>query len=825
MKKIALIIVGAIIVLIATAFIVPVVFKSQLMEKVKVTINENVNATVEFSDFNLSLFKNFPKVQAEIEGLTITGKDGFENDTLIYIESVATDLSLKDLFNSEDLNISSLRVSQANINLLSKLNGKVNWDIMLPDETTSTTAEESGDEMVISLQEIEVNGLNFTYNDETSTTLVQLMNSNINATGEMEGTVTRFKLEGEVGEFILEYDSVQYIANTVLKAKSELTADYDKMIFTFGESTLFLNELPLDVSGRFEMPSDSMYFDLKFKQPESNFETLLAMVPKDYQSYLKDVKTAGEAGIEGNVTGWYYEEDYPGMDILMYIKDASFQYAGSPEKIEKISLDSRIVKPQGDFDLLEVNVSNAHAQIRENPINMSMNLTHLMTDPEFDASLSGKINFTRLADVIPMDSIELKGMIDGQMAIKGKMSAVEKQDFTQISSSGIFNFKDFFINTPQITRPVEISSGSVRMTNTEINLTSFAAKTGESDFQLTGKLSNYLPYFFLDKTLKGDFTLKSDFMNFDQLASLMAETDTAAVNANDSIVAFQVPSNLDMIFRSQISRASFDGMDIRNIVGMIQIKDQMLEMKQLNMNMLNGQLTVNGSYKSNKENKPLFDFNMDIQSFEIPAAYQTFGTMQRYMPIAGRSQGNISSQINFKGQLDEHLNIIATSLNGSGLFNTQNLQILDSPTFDKIKNYIKKEKLKNVKVDDFTAHFDMQNGNIEMKPFETKIADQDVSVYGNILVDKTLSLNMDFKLNKEDLSGDIENALGFLPGTDNIKLLDVSVLVKGELTNPTVSLDLSKARKQIEEEVKKSTKEELEKSVKKIGSELKKLFN
>ena len=133
--------------------------------------------------------------------------------------------------------------------------------------------------------------------------------------------------------------------------------------------------------------------------------------------------------------------------------------------------------------------------------------------------------------------------------------------------------------------------------------------------------------------------------------------------------------------------------------------------------------------------------------------------------------------------------------------------------------------MQNVKVDDFTAHFNMQNGNVEMKPFQTKIADQDVSVYGNILVDKTLSLNMDFKLNKEDLSGDIENALGFLPGTDNIKLLDVSVLVKGELTNPTVSLDLSKARKQIEEEVKKSTKEELEKSVKKIGDELKKLFN
>ena len=161
-----------------------------------------------------------------------------------------------------------------------------------------------------------------------------------------------------------------------------------------------------------------------------------------------------------------------------------------------------------------------------------------------------------------MDSIDLKGLIDGQMAIKGKMSAIEKQDFTQISHP------EYLILTISLLTHHNHTScrDQFRICKNDKyrnQLTSFAAEIGESDFQLTGKLSNYLPYFFLDKTLEGDFTLKSDYMNFDQLANLMAETDTVAVNANDSIVAFQVPSNLDMIFRSQISRASFDGMDIR----------------------------------------------------------------------------------------------------------------------------------------------------------------------------------------------------------------------------------------------------------------------
>ncbi|MGV8095030.1 MAG: hypothetical protein AB2L24_24515 [Mangrovibacterium sp.] len=118
----------------------------------------------------------------------------------------------------------------------------------------------------------------------------------------------------------------------------------------------------------------------------------------------------------------------------------------------------------------------------------------------------------------------------------------------------------------------------------------------------------------------------------------------------------------------------------------------------------------------------------------------------------------------------------------------------------------------------------MENGSINMTPFQTKIANQEVSVSGGLSVERILNLAMDFKVNKNDLGSDINKALGILPGSDNIKMIDASVLVKGDLKNPEVSVDLSKARKQIEAEVARSTKESLQKSVKKVGDELKKLF-
>lgn len=822
MKKVGIILLVVIVVLLALAFIIPLAFKGPLMEKVKKTINENVNATVEFTDLKLNLFSNFPKVRAEIENLSITGKDQFQNDTLLAIKSVVTNLSISDLIGGDEIRIRSISVKDAGIKLLSTRDGLVNWDIMLPDND-ETPADSTEGELNISLQNIDIQNLDLSYKDELTATLVRLLNSNISASGELEGTITRFALDGEVGDFMLEYDSVQYISNTVLRAKGQLEADYDKMNFVFGETTLFLNKLPLNISGNFQMPSDSMLFNIRFKQPGSDFATLLSMVPKTYQSYLEKVKTTGDAGFEGQIKGLYYEDNYPAIDAHLFIKDATFQYEGAPEKIEQIALEGLLSKPQGDFDLLTVNISDAHARIQDNPVNFRLNLTHPISDPAFDADFNGKIDFTRLSRVIAMDSVEMKGVLEGQLAVKGKMSAIDQQNYNEVSSSGTFNFSNFSIKTPAITRPVEIRSGTVKIMNTEIALSSFNGKTGQSDFQVNGKLSNYLPYFFLNKTLKGDFNLKSGYLDFNELAGLMAE-DTAKVAPSDSIVAFQVPANVDLVFRSQIARANFDQMEIRNIDGLITIRDRVLDLEKLSMDMLDGQLTLDGSYKSSKENKPEFDFNVQASGFQIPAAYKSFSMMQRYLPIAARSQGELSSQINFKGRFDEKLNIIPGSLNGTGLLNTQNLQILDSPVFEQLKGIIKAEKLRNLKVDDFTARFKMENGNINMTPFQTKIADQEVSVSGGLSVERVLNLAMDFKVNKEDLSGDVSKAFGIIPGSENIKVIDATVNVKGDLKNPKVSVDLSKARKQIEEEVKRSTKESLQKSVKKVGDELKKLF-
>ena len=60
-----------VLVLILLLVSIPFLFKNTIKEKIMEKVNESVNAQISFTDFSLSVFKNFPNATVELEGLRI----------------------------------------------------------------------------------------------------------------------------------------------------------------------------------------------------------------------------------------------------------------------------------------------------------------------------------------------------------------------------------------------------------------------------------------------------------------------------------------------------------------------------------------------------------------------------------------------------------------------------------------------------------------------------------------------------------------------------------------------------------------------------------
>lgn len=843
MKRKILIVAGVLVLILAVLAALPFIYKDKLLVKVKTTLNNQVNAKIDFSDFKVSLFSQFPKVELELQNLSIVGVNNFEKDTILSASSLSTNISLMEMIQNKGLELKSLTIENPRILLIVDQTGAVNWDIVKVSETpavaTESKSEPAAEEFKMKLSDVRVNNLNLVYDDQEMPMKVWVKNTNLSSSGDVAGAITTFDLNAEAGEFIFEYDSVQYISKTKLKAATLLKVDMDKMDFAFDQGKLWVNNLPLQLEGSFAMPNDSMFFDLSFQSEKSDFATILALVPADYQKYLEKATINGSAEFKGSVKGLFYNEIYPAIDVLLAVTNASFNYQDLPESVQDIQVSAQISKPEGDLNLLKVNIDKAHASIKNNPIDLSLSITDPMTDPNLNGSFSGTIDFASLKQAIPIDSLDITGILKANLKLAGRMSAIEKQDYEKFQSTGEASISNFRIESNQLTKPVEISNGQVKATTQKITIDQFDAKIGQSDFSLRGTVSNYLAYIFKNDVLKGNFSLNSAYLNFTELSNIQKPAAKPAdlkadgkvepasepkVQASDSVSAFQVPDKLDLTIQSNIKKAVYDKMPISNINGLVNVKSQRMELTNLTMDMLQGKVGINGSYASNPENKPKFDFKLNMEGVDIPTAYQSLSTFQRYVPIAARSQGKISTQLGLSGIMNEKMNIVPTSLNGLGLLNTQNLSIIDSPVFDQIRGIIKKEKLKNVKIADFTAKFQFEDGQLKLNPFKTSVADQQATIYGSLSAAREINLNLDFLVNREDLGSDLNKGLGILPGSENIKMIEASVILSGSITKPEVSLDLSKARAQIEEEVKKASVEQIKGSVKKIGDELKKLF-
>src|SRR3978361_1730593 len=95
-KRISITLGCLLIVLIASAFIIPILFKDNIKTAIYQAIAKNVNADVIFdvNDFSLSVFRHFPNITAEIKNLGVFNRAPFEGVHLFVVERMDVAINL-----------------------------------------------------------------------------------------------------------------------------------------------------------------------------------------------------------------------------------------------------------------------------------------------------------------------------------------------------------------------------------------------------------------------------------------------------------------------------------------------------------------------------------------------------------------------------------------------------------------------------------------------------------------------------------------------------------------------------------------------------------
>src|ERR1700738_1825015 len=128
------------VILIGVAFAIPLLFKGKITNLIKTQINQHLAARVDFSDVDLSLFRNFPRLAVALDSIRVTGINEFSGDTLVSARRIDVAVNLLSVLSGDIIKIHSISVDQPRIHAIVLKNGHNNWSITLPDTAAQNPA-------------------------------------------------------------------------------------------------------------------------------------------------------------------------------------------------------------------------------------------------------------------------------------------------------------------------------------------------------------------------------------------------------------------------------------------------------------------------------------------------------------------------------------------------------------------------------------------------------------------------------------------------------------------------------------------------------------
>ena len=824
MRKAFWIIVIVILVLIGIAFLGPILFKGKILSTVKNEINKNVNAKVEFKDVSISLFRQFPDLQLGLEKCSVTGINTFEKDTLVKFKSFRVDVNLLSLLD-ETIKVNAVHLNAPHIFALVTKEGKANWDIAKSTGETApdTATSASGSNIAISLKEFTINNGKIIYVDNKSDMTAGIKGLNYNLTGDFSQVQTSLTNTLSINKLSLIDGDIKYLDEVNFNYSGDIDANLDEYKFTFNENTISINELGLNFEGWFKMPEENIATNLQFQSTKSDFKQILSLIPAVYKKDFENIQTSGTFQLAGSVKGKYTGDSIPAFSTDLIVENASVTYPDVPETAKNINLNVTVKNSGGEVMKNSINVKKFHVEMADNPFNATTHVTTTADDVTMKGKADGVLDLTTLSKFADFGTMELKGIVNTNVTFDGKLSDIENENYEKFTANGQATIDQFLYNSPAMPKPFIINKSELKFSPQRLRLTTLDSEIGKSDIQLSGFLANYLPYTFKDQTLEGKLEVKAGLIDANEL---MVESETEKPEeTQDSaeITAFEVPKNLSFTLNTDIDELRYDNMDITNLAGKLTVEDGIATINNISMQMLDGTLAMDGYYDSRNINEPKINFGLDINTFSIPKTYTTFNTVQKLAPIAKNLEGNFSSEMNLKSSLDNHLNPVYNSINGSGEIQSRQIKIKDSKTFNAVANATNSEQFSNPALKDIEASFTIEDGTIHFDAKDIRVKDKKITVTGKQHLDRTMDYQIITDVSGETLTKAASSVLDQLsdktglqkPNADNIKL---AINLKGKFSNPDISLNMKKSGTS---SAQKTAKQQIKDTLEKQKQELK----
>ncbi len=487
-----------IVVLVAAAIIIPIVFKDDIKAALDKEIAKTVNADVIFNvdNFSLSVFKNFPNVTVQIKELGVFNRAPFENVPLFVMQELDVEVNIKEILFGDELRVKGISLIDPQITIKVLKDGRANYDITYPSTDTAATAPDTG-KFSFGIDHWEIVNGKVTYDDKSLPYLLVIKGLNHNGSGDFNESEFDLRTHTVADTVTTAYDGVEYLTNkrAEIDAVINISENYSK--FTLKDNLTKVNDFAMSMNGWVKMNEKDYDMDLTFSSPENSFKSLLSLVPGMYTKDFSNIKTDGDLQFNGAAKGKYSDTQMPAFNLTLLVNNAMFKYPDLPTAVNNINMDLNIDNKTGVIENTVVDLKKLHLDFGANPVDARLRIENLK-DYRMDAALAAKLNLAELSKMFPMEGLEMKGTFSVDAKANGVYDSIKKV----IPAVDVaMALADGYVKSTAIPAPLEdlkmsatVKNTSGKMQETVIEVPSFSMMLEGERFDASMTLSNLDDY-------------------------------------------------------------------------------------------------------------------------------------------------------------------------------------------------------------------------------------------------------------------------------------------------------------------------------------------
>jgi len=749
--------------------------------------NKYITTPVSVNKIDVSLFRYFPSISVEMQGVGVKSGSGVNDVQIARSERVSFSLNTFELINKTYV-INGLHVENAELELTVDALGNPNYLIIKP------TGEGKGGFFEIN----NITAVNSTvlYRDLKSDYSLKLLIKSAKASLIQNGKQLSIKVSTSLITDEIRVEERVFFDNKSVEIDSDIEYNLDSKIYAFSDTKLSIDAGQFKVTGNVDQVAKTL--DLDIVGVNTSFKTINSLLSDDLATYFKDYDSKGDVYFSGHVLGRFDSPNKPMVTLDFGAKKASFFHPGYKKAIENVTLT-------GHFTTGKINTfKNYRLEIKDfscelDKRGLSGNLT--IRDFEnyyIDLQLKGDADVNTLLLLMPEKYVQTAfGNVRMDVHLTGPIK--DPKFSRNFLADGDIEIQNLSMVLTGERLPINKVNGVLSFRKNDLAVSNFTGLVGQNDFKINGFVRELGGLFVSSNSpiiIEAD--LKSNHLNFDELLrSNFAFRDTTL--SNNKKYEFGISPRVNLKFNCDINQLNFKRFHGRNIRGQLSVSQRVALLRNISFKSMGGSVDI-GGYVNNK-NPDLVEAIGDakISGLNIDSVFYVFNNFSQNWLIDKNLEGKVTSDIKLYMNFNKNLVLNSSSLIAEIDAVIENGELNNFEPMMQLSKFVEEKSLAQMRFSRMTNHIKIENRTIYLPEMEIRSNVSNILVSGTHTFDHVIDYH---------LSVPLKNFLKISQRSDYTENARQGINLLLKITGTTADYKISLDSKAISQSIKKDLTDE-----------------